>query len=240
MEGSPRSLSRPLTLTERVLFERLGWFVEVRWLAGFLALVFMAVGWYVFHVRFEVFSAVIVVFAMFFYNAFFSLTARALYQSEQASKEWIRALAHAQVVGDLLAVAALVHYIGGVENHFVVLFVFPVIVASEFFSKRTAYGYATLAAVLVNLIGWGEYAYRSAHYPLRVLVSSEPPQYDPLVAPGALRLRASGVLRDHLRGVRDGLCGVEHRRPPADPRGTLGGGPRGPPGPGTRQVELHA
>ena len=185
MEGSPRSLSRPLTLTERVLFERLGWFVEVRWLAGFLALVFMAVGWYVFHVRFEVFSAVIVVFAMFFYNAFFSLTARALYQSEQASKEWIRALAHAQVVADLLAVAALVHCIGGVENHFIVLFVFPVIVASEFFSKRTAYGYATLAAVLVNVIGWGEYVYWSAHYPLRVLVSSEPPQYDPLVAPGA-------------------------------------------------------
>jgi len=125
------------------------------------------------------------VFALFFLNAFFSLCARALYQGEHAPKRWIRALAHAQILCDLVAVALLVHYIGGVENHFVILFVFPTIVASEFFSKSTAFGYATLAAALVNLIGWGEYAFPSLHYPLRVMVSATPPLYEPLVAPGA-------------------------------------------------------
>lgn len=178
--------SRDLTLTERVLFERMGWFVEVRWMAGVLALVFMALGWYVFDVRFAAMGAVAVVFGLFFYNAFFSLCARAVYQSPRVNKRRIRALAHAQIVCDLVAVAALVHYIGGVENHFIILFVFPMVVASEFFSEWIAYGYATLAAALINLIGWGEYFfYETAHYPLRVLASGDPPTLEPLVSPGA-------------------------------------------------------
>ncbi len=177
---------RQLTLTERVLFERLGWFVTVRWAAGLCALSFMALGWYVFKVRFAAGGAVAVVFALFFYNAFFSLCARAVYQAGRVSRRWVRGLAHAQIICDLLAVAALVHYIGGVENHFVILFVFPMIVASEFFSKAIAYAYATVAAVLVNVIGWGEYLfYESAHHPLCVLAGGDAARCEPLVAPGA-------------------------------------------------------
>ncbi|HUX02138.1 MAG: HAMP domain-containing sensor histidine kinase [Phycisphaerae bacterium] len=172
-----------LTLTERELFDRLGWFVEVRWLAGLLALVFMALGWYAFQVRFAALPAVCVILALFFYNAFFTLAARMLYQRRRIRKRWILGLAHAQITCDLLAVAALVHYIGGVENHFIILFVFPMVVASEFFSPKVAYGYATLGMILVNLIGWGEYLYYdTAHYRLEVLTAGG---RAPLVSPGA-------------------------------------------------------
>jgi len=182
----PSADGQNLTLTERVLFERLGWFVEVRWAAGVCALVFMALGWYVFDVRFQALPAVLVLFGLFLYNAFFSLCAREIYQAGRISQRWLLALAHAMVVCDLLAVAALVHFIGGVENHFIVLFVFPMIVASEFFSKATAYAYATAAAGLIHAIGWGEYVLRDGvHHPLRVLVAEDPERFEPLVAPGA-------------------------------------------------------
>ena len=172
-----------LTLTERELFDRLGWFVEVRWLAGLMALVFMALGWYAFQVRFAAVPAVCVILVLFFYNAFFTLAARMLYQRRRIHRRWILGLAHAQITCDLLAVAALVHYIGGVENHFIILFVFPMVVASEFFSPRVAYGYATLGAILVNLIGWGEYFfYDTAHHRLEVLGNGA---RVPLVASGA-------------------------------------------------------
>jgi len=180
------SPSSELTLTERELFDRLGWFVEVRWMAGVLALVFMALGRYAFQVRFAAMPAVGVILGMFFYNAFFTLAARMLYQRRRIQKRWIRGLAHAQITCDLLAVAALVHYIGGVENHFIVLFVFPMVVASEFFSPAIAYGYATLAAVLINLIGWGEYFfYDTAHYSLTVAERGNPESLIPLVSAGA-------------------------------------------------------
>jgi len=175
-----------LTLTERVLFERLGWFVEVRWVAGLCALVFMALGWYVFDVRFQVLPAVLVVFGLFLYNAFFSLCAREIYQAGRISQRWLLALAHAMVICDLLAVAGLVHFIGGVENHFIILFIFPIIVASEFFAKAVAYAYATAAAALIHGLGWLEYLLSDrGHYPLRVLVAEDPERFEPLVAPGA-------------------------------------------------------
>ncbi len=183
--AAPATDRHALTLTERVLFERLGWFVEVRWAAGALALVFMALGWYVFDVRFQALPAVLVVFGLFFYNAFFSLCAREIYQAGRISQRWLLVLAHAMVVCDLVAVAALVHFIGGVENHFIVLFVFPMIVASEFFPKVVAYGYAAAAAVLIHAIGWGEYVFQErGHHPLRVLVDGAPERFEPLVAPG--------------------------------------------------------
>ncbi len=175
-----------LTLTERELFDRLGWFTQVRWAAGVLSLAFMAIGWYGFHVRFAWQPALAVVGGLFLYNLVFVLWARRLYGRPQRQAERIRRLAHAQITCDLLAVAALVHTIGGVENHFVVLFVFPVVVASEFFHARLAYGYATLAAALVNAIGWGEYFfYDRFHYTLTVCESGEAVRCAPLVAPGA-------------------------------------------------------
>jgi len=64
-----------LTPTERELFDHLGWFVEVRWVAGVLALIFMALGRYAFHVRFAAPQAVGVIPALFLYNAFFTLAA---------------------------------------------------------------------------------------------------------------------------------------------------------------------
>jgi len=184
--GEPQSDGRDLSLTGRVLFERLGWFVEVRWAAGLCALVFMALGWYVFDVRFQALPAVLVIFGLFLYNAFFSLCAREIYQAGRISRRGLLALAHAMVLCDLLAVAALVHFIGGVENHFIVLFIFPMIVASEFFAKTVAYAYATTAAGLIHAIGWGEYLLQErGHYPLRVLVAEDPERFEPLVAPGA-------------------------------------------------------
>jgi len=175
-----------LTLADRELFDRLGWFTQVRWGAGVLSLAFMAIGWYAFHVRFAWQPALAVVAGLFLYNLVFVLWARRLYRHRQRQKRRIRRLAHAQITCDLLAVAALVHTIGGVENHFILLFVFPMIVASEFFAPRIAYGYATLAAVLVHAIGWGEYFfYDRFHYGLTVCETGAAVRCVPLVASGA-------------------------------------------------------
>jgi signal transduction histidine kinase len=175
-----------LTLTDRELFERLGWFTQVRWGAGVLCLVFMAIGWYGFHVRFAWPPALAVVGGLCAYNLVFWWWARRMYRHRERQKRRIRRLAHAQITCDLLAVAALVHTIGGVENHFILLFVFPVIVASEFFAPRIAYGYATLAAVLIHAIGWGEYFfYDRFHYGLTVCQTGAAERCVPLVAAGA-------------------------------------------------------
>jgi signal transduction histidine kinase len=169
-----------LTLTEQELFERLGWFTHVRWAAGVCALGFLGVGWYLFHVRFAWPWALAVIGALFAYNLLFTLRVRRLHGLAHIEKRSITRLAHAQITCDLLAVAALVHTIGGAENHFILLFIFPMIVASEFFKPRVACAYATLAAVLINLIGWGEYYWPDFHHALAVL--SADGRLEPLVS----------------------------------------------------------
>jgi signal transduction histidine kinase len=143
----------------------------------------MAIGWHLFGVRFSWAPALAVVAALFAYNLVFSVWARQLYRRRGIRKSWITTLAHAQITCDLLATAALVHMIGGVENHFVILFLFPIMVACEFFPMRTAFLYATLAAVLINFIGWGEWTfYATAHHALAVIPVHGGPSPAPLVA----------------------------------------------------------
>jgi signal transduction histidine kinase len=184
MDDRPTAPNADLTLTEQELFQRLGWFTQVRWGAAGCAAAFMAIGWFLFDVRFAWRQALAVVAAMVVYNLVFWMESRRLYRQPSIRRRGILRLAHAQIVCDLAAVAALVHAIGGVENHFILLFVFPLVVASEFFSQRVAYGYATAAAVLINAIGWGEYFfYDTAHYPLQILRADG--SRAPLVAGGA-------------------------------------------------------
>ena len=185
MADSVPPMAAHLTLAERELFDRLGWFTQVRWAAGACAIGFMAVGWHLFGVRFAWQPALAAVAALLAYNLVFTVWSRWLHRHLAVQRRWITTLAHAQIACDLVAVAALVHTIGGVENHFIVLFIFPMIVASEFFRPRIACLYATAAAVLINLIGWGEYAfYDTAHYALEVRASDGAAAM-PLVATGA-------------------------------------------------------
>jgi signal transduction histidine kinase len=184
MDSRQTTPAADLTLTEQELFRRLKWFTQVRWGATASAAAFMAVGWYLFDVRFAWQSALAVVAAMVVYNLVFWIQDRRLHRQPAIRRRWILRLAHAQIVCDLLAVAALVNAIGGVENHFILLFIFPMVVASEFFSQRVAFLYATAAAVLINVIGWGEFFYGAAHHPLQVWLGGEQP-WRPLVAAGA-------------------------------------------------------
>jgi signal transduction histidine kinase len=174
-----------LTLAEEELFRRLGWFTQVRWGAVTIALVLMTAGWYIFDIRFAWTWALAVVAGISAYNLVFWFESRRLYRGGDVQSRRITRWAHAQIACDLAAVAAMVHAVGGVENHFILLFIFPMIVASEFFRTRTTYLYATAAAVLINAIGWGEYFfYDTLHLSLEVCKSGNLGQCEPLIGPG--------------------------------------------------------
>lgn len=66
------------------------------------------------------------------------------------------ALASAQISFDLLALAALIHFSGGIENPFIYYFIFHVIISSILLSRRATYLLAAFGLVLVSCIGLGE------------------------------------------------------------------------------------
>jgi signal transduction histidine kinase len=153
-----------LTITERELVERLGWFTHVRWLMAGGTLLLLLFCWYGLGVRFHVANApptlgpaFCVTWLIFFYNAVFTVLVRRIRRGGTISRRGINLLALGQIACDMIAVTALVHHTGGVANYFVILVLLPMVIASELLPQALAYLCAAGASGLINAMAWGEY-----------------------------------------------------------------------------------
>ncbi|MBN2581871.1 MAG: HAMP domain-containing histidine kinase [Planctomycetes bacterium] len=150
------------SLTERELASRLSWFISIRWFAGLTALAFLAVAWHGFGIRFTGTDQVVerilaAVMGLFFYNAVLVILVWVFRVRGLLGPRAIHTFANVQIVCDLVCVAVIWHYTGGIENAFCILFVFPMVWASELLSRTNAYLHAVLGATLLNGVAWGEY-----------------------------------------------------------------------------------
>jgi len=154
---------RGLSLTDRELFERLGWFTQVRWAFGGLCLVVLLISWYVIGLRLRtgdglhtMAPAVHVVLLLFLYNAAFTFLGRVVRARQRVTRRLIVYLALAQIFCDVIAISFLIHFTGGVENFFVVLILVPIVIVTELLPQRLAYATAAVAVGFLNLLAWGE------------------------------------------------------------------------------------
>jgi len=151
-----------LTITDRELLYRLGWFTHIRWAMGAMSLLMLVFTWHVMGVRFRapdgqatLFPAVNVSLLIFLYNAAFTFLLY-LVRKRGISRGAIQSIALGQIVCDMIAVCALVHFSGGIENFFVILILLPLVIATELLPQGLAYAVAAGAAALVHALAWGE------------------------------------------------------------------------------------
>jgi len=120
------------------LIERIDWLVRLRWLAvvGTLAAILAADS--LFPAVLPVGPLIAIVAAIALYNLAFLFYARRLEADELAEDRWQRTIvfAGAQIVLDLMALAALLHFSGGIENPCAMFFVLHVIIARPSSSQR--------------------------------------------------------------------------------------------------------
>ncbi len=76
------------------------------------------------------------------------------------------AFASAQVAVDLIALALLLHFTGGIENPFLYFFVFHVILSSMLLSRQATYLQTAFGFLLMAGIAVAEYLGVAPHYPL--------------------------------------------------------------------------
>jgi signal transduction histidine kinase len=84
----------------------------------------------------------------------------------------VRRNIHFQISTDLVLLTLLLHYSGGIENPFVVYFVFHMAIASSLLSVRESYLLATLAVTLLTLMTWLEFKGFVPHYCLRGFIAN--------------------------------------------------------------------
>ena len=151
---------------------RLRVLVRMRWLAILGIIIATLVASNIFHISFPVLPVYAICVAMAFYNLLLFRQARNL---EREKTGFIlsrgRAYSNFHILFDLLALASLLHFTGGIENPFIFYFVLHIIAGSIILHYRVVYFLATAAISLVALLVGLEYAGVVPHHNLEGFAS---------------------------------------------------------------------
>ncbi len=160
---------------ETELIERIDWLIQLRWLAVLGTGMAIALGWLWYPGELAFLPLILVTLAIALYNIQFLFYARTLKLGGAGTARLRHAtqFAYVQIILDLLALAALVHFSGGVESPGALFFVFHTIIASILLSRRVSFLMATLAALLFAAVVGLEYAGLLPHHHLPILEGVE-------------------------------------------------------------------
>lgn len=132
---------------DRELGERVHWLVTLRWLILALAAGAGLVGGHWLGGVLPLNRLWVTLVLLTLCNAiFWIITKRLVSRLTPCASHSI--LMHAQIGLDLLALTAVLHYSGGIENPFSVYYLLPVVIGSILMTRRASYLYATLATLL--------------------------------------------------------------------------------------------
>lgn len=156
------------------LAERIGWMVRLRWIgaAGVIAAVAFASN--VLQIGLPAPTLYLIAGIILLYNLIFFVSLR----PERARRIFLRfpqatILVNLQITLDLLALTALIHFSGGIENPFFFYFIFHMIIASILLSVRASYLQATFAVALLGGLVALEYYGLIPHVHLTGFISQE-------------------------------------------------------------------
>jgi signal transduction histidine kinase len=160
---------------ETELIERISWLIRLRWLAILGTGIALALSWFLYPGALPLLPLAGVTLTIALYNAQFSFYARTLALGDAGTDRLHHTTQFAcvQIVLDLIALATLIHFSGGVENPMALFFVFHTIIASILLPRRVSILMAALAALLFVAVAVLEYAGLLAHVPLPILEGVE-------------------------------------------------------------------
>ena len=153
-------------LQEEELFLRLGWFIRLRWefLASLCAIVLLTT--LVFKIALpvpQIFAVWVVILA---YNTALWLYHRFFMAQRTPDLKAARIEAHFQIGMDLVALTAMIHFAGGVENPFSFFYLFHAIIGSILLSRVEVWSHGVLAYGLFLTVVLLEYHEIIPHYTL--------------------------------------------------------------------------
>lgn len=159
---------------EAALLMRLRVFVNMRWLAIVGVIIATLVASMVFHIHFPPLPVYIICAFMALYNLVLLWQLRSLKLEKAGSViQRARTFSNIHIFLDLVALTAILHFTGGIENPFLFYFVFHIILASIALPYMTVYLLATFAILMVTLLVGLEYAEIIPHINLAGFVAPE-------------------------------------------------------------------
>ncbi len=147
------------------LAKRAYWLIKLRWIAiiGVCSVTFFTHN--VLRVGMRDIPLYCIAAALILHNIISLLLLRRTIQANAGNiSNSIRKIINFQISADLLALTALLHYSGGIENPFVIYFIFHMVIASILLSVWESYLQATFAVCLLSFLALLEYKGVIPHY----------------------------------------------------------------------------
>jgi signal transduction histidine kinase len=135
-------------LVEAELVSSVAWLIRIRWLAGVGVILSTYLMGSVFHLRAHELPLYLIGASILGYNLVFYVVERK-FTRFLAVETKFKQLALWQVGMDWAAMILLIHFSGGIESPAILFFVFHIIIASIFFTQKTAFVFASCAILLV-------------------------------------------------------------------------------------------
>ena len=147
------------TPEEETLVMRLWIFTKMRWVAILGVIIVTLVARYTFHIGFPTLPVFIVCIFMVLYNLVLIYQVRGIAKlPPERVIPRVRQFTYSHILLDMLTLAILLHFTGGMENPFIFFFVFHIVLASIGLNYRMVYLLSTIAIIMVSLLFSLEYA----------------------------------------------------------------------------------
>jgi signal transduction histidine kinase len=150
------------------------WLIRLRWL-GVLSIVLVTfVSSRILEITVREYSLYIVAAAFLMLNILHRLwLIRIMRRKDRDPARPLRLFTNFQISADFIILTLLLHFSGGIENPFIVYFIFHMVMASIVLSPWESYVQASFAWSLVILLATLEYLGIIPHYPLKGFVSHD-------------------------------------------------------------------
>lgn len=141
------------------------WLVNLRWVAGLCVIIATYVTSGILHISIRATELYILALILFMFNFIYSFLIK---RTKEGRSEIIReqSIIVIQIIADLILLTCLLHFAGGVENPFIIYYIFHLMIASILLPRRVAYLITTFTLVLVALLAFLEFLGFIPHYSL--------------------------------------------------------------------------
>ncbi|MBN2482080.1 MAG: HAMP domain-containing histidine kinase [Bacteroidales bacterium] len=144
------------------------WLVRLRWLAVVGILMASTFAYGMLKIPVQIIPLIIIAFILLVLNLI-SFHALKYFINEKTTLKILKAENNVifQIITDLIILTCLLHYSGGVENPFVIYYVFHMIIASILLSPGSSYFITTIALMFIGTLTLLEYFEIIPHYSLQ-------------------------------------------------------------------------
>lgn len=150
------------------------WLIRLRWYAiiGIVIAYYIAI--HFLHITIWDVPVFYIVFSLILLNVISFSLLKYLQRSRVRRSLWIvKWVVNFQISTDLIFLTLLLHYSGGVENPFIIYYIFHMIISSIILSTRGSIVQTSFALMLVGAMTFLEYTGILKHYPLEGFISTD-------------------------------------------------------------------